>query len=156
MRLWSIHPSFLDSKGLVALWREGLLARHVLLGKTKGYTHHPQLDRFKLQPNPVKFLDMYLKYVAREANRRRYKFDESKLGPEPAASHLGTIPVTSGQLEYEFAHLLLKLHDRDHDHIKTMSGKELLPHPLFHTVPGWIEPWEKVTKETQDVLETDI
>lgn len=156
MRLWSIHPSFLDSKGLVALWREGLLARHVLLGKTKGYKEHPQLDRFKIQSNPVKHLDMYLKHVLYEANKRRYKFDESKLGPEPDSSHLDTIPVTSGQLEYEFAHLLLKLHGRDCNHIRTMSGKELLPHPLFHTVPGWIEPWEKVTKETQDLFKIDI
>lgn len=32
MRLWSLHPSYLDAVGLVALWREGLLARKVLQG----------------------------------------------------------------------------------------------------------------------------
>ncbi|WP_368086417.1 pyrimidine dimer DNA glycosylase/endonuclease V [Nitrosomonas sp. Nm34] len=26
MRLWSIHPKYLDAKGLLALWREGLQA----------------------------------------------------------------------------------------------------------------------------------
>jgi len=30
MRLWSLHPRYLDAKGLVALWREGLLAQKVL------------------------------------------------------------------------------------------------------------------------------
>jgi len=37
MRLWTIHPKYLDAKGLVALWRETLLAKHVLEGKTPGY-----------------------------------------------------------------------------------------------------------------------
>ena len=43
MRLWSIHPRYLDSMGLVALWREALLAQAVLRGETKGYKFHPQL-----------------------------------------------------------------------------------------------------------------
>ena len=46
MRLWSLHPKYLDIKGLVACWREGLLARKVLLDQTKGYKNHPQLIRF--------------------------------------------------------------------------------------------------------------
>jgi len=25
MRLWTLHPKYLDARGLVALWREGLL-----------------------------------------------------------------------------------------------------------------------------------
>ena len=37
MRLWSLHPRCLDAKGLVALWREGLLAQEVLRGKTRDY-----------------------------------------------------------------------------------------------------------------------
>ena len=32
MRLWSLHPCYLDPAGLVAVWREGLLARAVLRG----------------------------------------------------------------------------------------------------------------------------
>lgn len=31
MRLWSLHPSYLDRAGLLAVWREGLLAQSVLL-----------------------------------------------------------------------------------------------------------------------------
>ena len=44
MRLWSLHPKYLDKLGLLGLWRESLLAQKVLLGKTKGYKNHPQLN----------------------------------------------------------------------------------------------------------------
>lgn len=50
MRIWSVHPSLLDAKGLVACWRETLLAQKVLQGLTKGYKNHPQLDRFSNPP----------------------------------------------------------------------------------------------------------
>jgi hypothetical protein len=33
MRLWSLHPEYLDANGLVALWREALLAQAFLQGK---------------------------------------------------------------------------------------------------------------------------
>nr|WP_253280607.1 pyrimidine dimer DNA glycosylase/endonuclease V [Arcanobacterium phocae] len=49
MRLWSIRPSQLDRAALIAGWREGLLAQKVLAGLTKGYRHHPQLERFRAQ-----------------------------------------------------------------------------------------------------------
>ena len=41
MRLWTLHPQYLDPRGLVALWREALLAQKVLLGRTRGYRAHP-------------------------------------------------------------------------------------------------------------------
>jgi len=47
MRLWSLHPAYLDARGLGALWREGLLAQAVLRGKTRGYRSHPQLERWR-------------------------------------------------------------------------------------------------------------
>jgi hypothetical protein len=53
MRLWSLHLKYLDRIGLIACWREGLLAKAVLEGKTKGYTHHPQLIRFQTSPHPL-------------------------------------------------------------------------------------------------------
>ena len=79
MRIWSLHPSLLEVKGLVALWRETLLAKHVLLGKTKGYKNHPQLDRFKKCKAPVKVIDQYLLSVYEEAVWRGYNFDKSKI-----------------------------------------------------------------------------
>ena len=75
MRLWTLHPRYLDSQGLVALWREALLARAVLRGRTRGYRHHPQLNRFRGAPNPVTCLNAYLRIVYDESVRRGYSFD---------------------------------------------------------------------------------
>ena len=46
-------PGISIPQGLVALWREALLARAVLRGKTRGYRHHPQLHRFRASATPV-------------------------------------------------------------------------------------------------------
>lgn len=141
MRLWSVHPKYLDPKGLVALWREGLLAQKVLLGQTKGYRQHPQLLRFRACGDPVLAIGAYLVHVALEAERRGYNFDRSKL---VLVGECGSIPVTSGQLDYEWAHLLRKLSERAPDLLA--SRKDLVgfdPHPLFYLVPGEIEEWER-------------
>jgi hypothetical protein len=63
MRLWTLHPKYLDAQGLVALWREGLLAQKVLRGRTRGYRHHPQLARFRAQADPVASIARYLRAV---------------------------------------------------------------------------------------------
>ena len=81
MRLWTLHPKYLDAKGLVALWREALLAQEVLRGETRGYKHHPQLLRFAKMNNPPAALAAYLKAVHDEAVRRGYKFNTSKIRP---------------------------------------------------------------------------
>lgn len=143
MRLWSIHPCYLDPKGLVALWRESLLAQAVLAGKTNGYRNHPQLDRFKASASPITFIDAYLKEIHLESLRRGYRFNESKIGRffEP-----DTLDVTDGQLQYEWNHLLIKLKIRDIDrHQQYKQLKQPLPHPLFHVIKGDIAPWEVVT-----------
>ena len=142
MRLWSIHPSYLDAKGLVALWREGLLARKVLMGQTKGYTNHPQLTRFKASKNPLDAINYYLEVVVHEADTRGYQFDSSKiiLGIKPFH-----IPVTVGQLIHEISHLRNKLEKRDPDRIVKLSEKPVKQHPLFKIIPGEIEEWEKVS-----------
>src|SRR5512136_1538149 len=101
MRLWSIHPCYLDTKGLVACWREGLLARKVLQGTTKGYRNHPQLDRFKEQADPVGLMDAYLLAVHEEATKRGYIFKREKLGT-PISDY--QLTVTDGQLRYELSH----------------------------------------------------
>ncbi len=143
MRLWSIHPRYLDSKGLVALWREGLLAQAVLLGETKGYKNHPQLARFKASSDPASFIAAYLKEIHIESIRRGYHFDESKIG---RADLLNPLTVTSGQIEYEWGHLLAKLKTRDPDrHLQCKLIKEPLPHPLFRVIKGGIASWEVVT-----------
>ena len=79
MRLWTLHPRYLDAKGLVALWREALLAQKVLQGKTKGYRYHPQLIRFQRHSRPVAVLAMYLTAILKEAKVRGYHFDGRKI-----------------------------------------------------------------------------
>jgi hypothetical protein len=142
MRIWSVHPGYLDVKGLVAVWRETLLARHVLLGLTKGYTNHPQLDRFKAAPDPVNSIDYYLSVVYDEALKRGYHFDKTKFNPVDKPKK---ISVTNGQLQYETKHLLNKLKLRDPAKYKLLQHeKQMKPHPLFIPVDGEIESWEVV------------
>lgn len=142
MRLWSIHPKYLDSKGLVALWRESLLAQNVLAGKTNGYKNHPQLQRFKSISNPMGAIGCYLRLVAYEAVHRGYKFNTDKINPE---QYKNKINVTIGQLEYEFQHLLRKLELRDYErYLNVKSIKEIEVHPLFEIVDGDVESWEVV------------
>jgi hypothetical protein len=141
MRLWSLHPSYLDVKGLTALWREGLLAKAVLEGKTRGYKNHPQLERFKAQPDPQAAVNAYLWEVWREAKRRGYRFDQSKLDdPRPCPN----IRVTEGQIRYEWTHLQNKLLHRDPPrHQRNASVTHIQLHPLMEIVPGEIEEWER-------------
>src|SRR4051812_16681587 len=110
MRLWSLHPSFLDQKGLVALWREALLAQKVLRGLTKGYRFHPQLHRFRESKTPVTTISAYLWVVHDEASGRGYSFDSSKIATKRWPR---TLAVTQGQLDFELGHLKRKLRQRD-------------------------------------------
>jgi len=146
MRLWSIHPSYLDRKGLVALWRESLLAKKVLEGKTKGYKNHPQLERFKNYSAPLLAINSYLYYIYLEAKKRGFNFNLDKINLTDPLSKI--ISVTQGQLLYELKHLCNKLRVRDKTRFRKIcrnfADKEIEPHPLFYVVPGNIEPWEKV------------
>lgn len=142
MRLWSIHPRYLDVKGLVACWREGLLARKVLEGTTKGYRNHPQLNRFRAQVDPVKMMDTYLLAVLEEATLRGYKFKREKIGSR-FSEH--KIAVTDRQLRYEISQLKKKLRARNpkkYDEIASVTDPE--PHPIFLVVIGEIESWERL------------
>ena len=139
MRLWSVHPSHLDAKGLVALWREGLLARHVLKGLTRGYRNHPQLSRFRAHPEPEAAIEAYLGAVVDEATERGYSFDRSKIDTCQAAP----MRVTDGQVAYEWAHLLAKLAVRDP--AREERSRDMTPrlHPSFALVTGPIEDFER-------------
>ena len=141
MRLWSLHPQYLDQKGLVALWREALLAQAVLRGATKGYRHHPQLQRFCAQPSPVAAIAAYLRAVHADAVQRGYRFDAGKIAPG------GTTPlidVPQGQLDFEWRHLVAKLGARAPAWREALGTPHpLATHPLFRTIPGGIEDWER-------------
>ncbi len=142
MRIWSLHPKYLDAKGLVALWRETLLAKHVLEGRTKGYKKHPQLNRFKACKNPLNAINFYLAELCLEAERRDYNFDRKKIDWKFRRSKM---KVTDGQMEYELKHLKRKLKTRDSKKFKEIARlKTLDSHPLFKTVKGPIADWEIV------------
>jgi hypothetical protein len=143
MRIWSLHPKYLDTKGLVELWRETLLAKHVLEGKTKGYKNHPQLNRFKIYSKPLEAINFYLNIVYKEAVERGYEFDVSKFKKVKPLKLI----VTNGQMEYERNHLLAKLKTRNpvkYKAVKTVDSFE--PHPLFTIVKGSVEDWEVISE----------
>ena len=142
MRLWSIHPDYLDSKGLVALWREGLLAMKVLKGQTRGYKNHPQLDRFRTQADPVLFINTFLHFVYLEAEKRGYRFNKQKLDNKITSRH---IPVSKGQLQFELNHLYTKFSLRSPDLLPALKNIRIpKPNPVFRQVEGRIEQWEKL------------
>ena len=144
MRLWTIHPRYLDTKGLLAVWREGLLAQKVLQNKTKGYRNHPQLRRFASSPDAVGAIGAYLRGIYREAVQRGYQFSEDKITP---AEFHDQISCTRGQLLYEWKHLWEKMRQRDASRYQEMgSVGEPEPHPLFYVIEGDIEDWE-ITKK---------
>jgi len=142
MRLWTLHPRYLDAQGLVALWREALLAREVLRGRTDGYRQHPQLIRFRSHPSPRTAINRYLASVYAEAHARGYAFDKSKLGRAGSGPR---ILVTEGQLQYEWLWLLSKLQRRSPSvHRRHLGVSHPVAHTLFRVTPGPVAEWERV------------
>lgn len=141
MRLWTLHPRYLDAKGLVAAWREALLAQKVISGATNGYRHHPQLARFQAQTDPRAAMATFLVGLADEALSRGYNFDYSKIARRRFS---GRIAETSGQLLYEWGHLKAKLRVRAPQVLSQLRGVAMPePHPLFRIVPGDVGDWER-------------
>ena len=151
MRIWSLHPAHLDGKGLVACWRESLLAQAVLDGRTRGYRSHPQLVRFRDTHDPLATIGTYLSGLAEQATARGYRFDGDRI-MQPAAAREGSddlgsgvvrMTVTAGQLAFEWSHLGNKLAARSPADAERWRASTPIPHPLFDTVPGGIEDWER-------------
>jgi hypothetical protein len=146
LRLWSINPTYLDSQGLNAVWREGLLAQSVLQGKTKGWKNHPQLERFKNTTNAMAAIGYYLLKIYEEAQRRTYHYHYSKIMMPVNTVH--KIPITKGQLDYEYKILKARIKNRSpakyHELIQLeRRDQHPEPHPLFVIVKGEVEHWEK-------------
>lgn len=144
MRLWSLHPKHLDSRGLVALWREALLAQAVLQGRTQGYRHHPQLVRLLAQSSPTASIAEYLKAVHAESVRRGYRFDADKIACGGTAERPGRIDVPQGQVDFEWDHLARKLEVRAPEWLEAQRTALRRVHPLFRLVSGGVADWERV------------
>lgn len=152
MRLWSLHPRYLDRAGLTAAWREALLAQAVLAGRTRGYTRHPQLDRFRDTSDPLAAIGAFLEGIRAEATTRGYRFDPTRIdrAPDtdpvgmPGASWPGSVPVSDGQLALEWDHLMTKLAARSPQTAARWSDvTHVKAHPLFRVVPGPVGDWER-------------
>jgi len=142
MRIWSIHPKYLDWKGLGAQWREALLAQKVLKGETKGWRNHPQLNRFKDHPESMKAIGYYLKEIHVESQKRDYNYNFSKIFKP--INQIEKIPINLGQIEYEHKILMKRLKTRSpKKHSDNLKIKDIIPHPLFSIREGPPESWEK-------------
>jgi len=147
VRLWTIHPQYLDTKGLVALWREALLAQAVLEGRTRGYARHPQLARFRRARTPVSAIACYLRAVHAEGRARGFRFEVGRIA---GGGRVERLTVRRGQIRYEWDHLLAKLRKRDPQRfLDLQSVRTIRPHPLFRIVPGGVEEWEIVPGDAQ-------
>lgn len=142
MRLWSLHPQLLDPRGSVACWREGLLASNVLQGKTAGYRNHPQLNRFKQSADPIQQISNYLHSLCDDADDRDYNFNRSKIPNKYRV--VEKIPVTVGQIDYEFKFLKQKVLLRTGNWKYGDYRLSECVNPTFYVVHGGIESWEKV------------
>jgi hypothetical protein len=141
VRLWTLHPRYLDAQGLVALWREALLAREVIRGRTDGYRLHPQLRRFRECPLPRSAINGYLAAIHQEAQARGYRFDRSKLCRFSSGQ---SIIATDGQLQYEWSWLLAKLRRRSPaTYRRHLEVSQPAVHPIFQVVPGPVADWER-------------
>jgi hypothetical protein len=172
MRLWSVHPRYLDRQGLTAAWREALLAQKVLTGTTRGYRNHPQLVRFTPPGWPP---PPFPERAVRVPGTAYVPEPQPPAPPEPRdPGHAITtflhgiadeaaargyvfdrskvlhppdpdlrLEVTDGQLAHEWGHLRAKLAERSPDVLARWSGVEVPdPHPMLVVAPGPVAPWE--------------
>jgi hypothetical protein len=153
MRLWTIHPCYLDAAGLVAAWREGLLAQKVLSGGTKGYTRHPQLERFRSLAGTAAAgesalsIGRYLGELLAEARARGYSFDSSRITVRNT-SRARPIEVNAGQARYELALLAWKLERRSPGDLwRLPADGEARLNGAFVLRLGPIETWERPIEE---------
>jgi hypothetical protein len=140
VRLWTLHPKYLDTRGLLALWRETLLAQKALKGETIGYKNHPQLRRFKAYPNTIGAIATYLHFIYKEAVARGYNFNKDKIQGDELQIKL---MCTMGQILFEWKHLKGKLEQRDRSRYGELRAiEEPEAHPMFYVVGGEVEEWE--------------
>ena len=112
------------------------MAKAVLRGETRGYRSHPQLERFKNHTTPLSAISLYLQAIYAEAVARGYAFDKGKI---QVAAEPATLVVTSGQLDYEWRHLMNKLKARNF--VLYQKWQETItpePHPMFEVRVGEI------------------
>ncbi len=137
-----MHPQYFDRQALTAGWREALLAQAVIATPGRGYSRHPQLERFRADPAPLVVVGAFLTGIADEADARGYRFDRSRI--LVPGSVVARIALPQGQLDYEWSHLLGKLTTRSPlvaERWAAVTAPEA--HPIFQVVDGGIADWER-------------
>jgi hypothetical protein len=157
VRLWSIHPEYLDRMGLLGLWREALLAQQVLHGETENYKNHSHMQRFYALPkeDAMQYMSDYLFFVWQEGKLRGYKLNVNHIKDPRNGGSLSGSPrklftVSSGQLALEYQILCMRTRNRDHKHFLGLEDKYPShrmwvpkPNPVFTLIHGRKEEWEK-------------
>jgi hypothetical protein len=137
-----VHPQYFDRQALTAGWREALLAQAVIATEGRGYSRHPQLERFRADPAPLEAVGVFLTGIADEADARGYRFDRTRILLPGSA--LARIELPQGQLDYEWFHLLGKLTTRSPSVAERWSALATPEaHPIFRVVDGGIAAWER-------------
>jgi hypothetical protein len=145
VRLWSIHPKYLDAKGLVACWKEALEAQDYIWGDRKGGRHenHPALNRFHWHQNPKHAISGYLAAILEEAAERGFNYNASLI--RYPLGRCQRIYVSTAQLSFERQHLKKKLEERNQTEKLNQLLHKGLPaqHPLFLRLYEPVSfPWE--------------
>lgn len=150
MRLWSLHPSYLDKQALQVCWADALQALEYYKQERaymKGITNdlspyfYPCLDRFRMTGSPIAHITNYLHGLCDESERRNTPFGRAKL---PEFTPGLRLKVTDGQIAREEKLLLLQLNRRKQTQLwmDLFVAEYVQPHPLFEIVSGPVEPWE--------------
>ena len=141
MRLWTLHPKYLDAKGLVAAWREALLAQAVLRDRNDWLPKPSSTD-------PVPPLTLTGSKYRVLSSRAACRGKPAWVSVRPRKDRLprggrSRLKATLGQLGYEWKHLRAKLAIRDKAWLASL-GRVARPdaHPTFRVVPGDVEDWE--------------
>lgn len=152
-RLWSLHPGYLDQKGLGACWKEAKGAQTSLMNPDAGGQQHSALIRFRAHHDPVGAIGAYMRSLWVEAAlRRNYRYNYKLIAqPNPPSEVYETnfaMPVTKGQVQYEAEFLREKINKRDglpRLYLPSPNTLEAIRlHPLFYMVEGDVEDWERV------------
>ena len=148
MRIWSLHPQYLDQKGLGGQWEEGIIAQNTLFFQEGKYLNYPVLHRVKAHQEPVAWIGMYLNEILKEANvNRGYNYNDQLIKQlKPTLP----MPVTRGQLYYEWTLLQGRLQKRDPVKMSLNDGVDInniKANPMFYVIDGDIEDWERVKEK---------
>lgn len=146
MRLWSFHPKYLNRQYLGAVWHEGITKAQTGLQGGR-YKNHSQLQRFRVAKDPLALLALYLSSIWQESVNRGFSYNWHLVKRDiPSILYFTKIPVTTGQLDYEWRHYLKKIRKNDFEWYYNKLNEVWLPdpHPVFYVVKGDIEDWERV------------